>query len=77
MDAKEKVDVVHILNTHFPTNWKNENLRERVIEFGEAVRDAAIEAAAQKVQADLTRGNMPILAPIMADELRKLKGDAA
>lgn len=39
-----KLDVVHILNTHFPTKWSNENLRERVIEFGEDIRKQSQDA---------------------------------
>lgn len=42
----DKERVVHILNTHFPTNWSNENLRERVIEFGEDVWRQAVASTA-------------------------------
>lgn len=48
MADRERIDeIVHILNTHFPTNWSNENLRERVIEFGEDVHKAGMRCAAQ------------------------------
>lgn len=36
-----------ILNRHFPPKWKNEGLKERVLEFGADVWDAAIDAAAK------------------------------
>ena len=43
MDSRK---IVSELNRHFSTNWSNENLRERVIEFGKSVYAAAIEDAA-------------------------------
>lgn len=41
MTSPLSAKVIHILNCHFPTHWASENLRERVIEFGEDVANQA------------------------------------